>query len=533
MTVVRLILFYLFTGLLWLFINLPVEAGVPVKLGDEVLFQVEVGVGAFSAEERANAIASKISQLSYNRTFNPEKLKLVPNKDKIYIKSGATTIMTVTKEDAEAQNSSIEKISENNRDKINEAIRQYRKIYSLKSIIYGLFLSLLLTGLLLLLASIINKVSKRFNHYLNHHKNEIKPIKVQKLNLLSANKIYLGVSVLSRLFTIGLTFGLLYLYITAIFSFFPWTSPYALQLFSSVTRVLNDVLHAILLYFPNLIFIAIVGLVSYYVLSFLKFVFSEIEKGTLHFSWFKPDWADTTFKLLSFFTVALALAIIYPHLPGAGSDSFKGISIFLGVLVSLGSSTVVANSISGVVLTYTGAFNVGERIRIGDKTGDVIEKTLIVTRLRTIKNEIISIPNSKVLMADIVNYSLLAKEKGLLLHAEVTIGYDVPHTTVEKLLIKAAVSTVDTKEKRPPFVLIKALNDFYITYEINIPTDEPQKMAESYSKLHTNILNAFNQEGVEIMSPHYYALRDGNAAALPSENLPDNYKKAGFGVERM
>jgi small-conductance mechanosensitive channel len=177
----------------------------------------------------------------------------------------------------------------------------------------------------------------------------------------------------------------------------------------------------------------------------------------------------------------------------------------------------------GLSITYMRAFKVGDRVRIGDTVGDVIDKSLLVTHIRTIKNEDITIPNAMIMNTHVVNYSARAKEEGLILHTSVTIGYDAPWRTVHELLIEAARKTACILLEPKPFVLQTALNDFYVTYELNAYTDEPRQMVNTYSALHRNIQDSFNEAGVEIMSPHYAQLRDGNKTAIPDAYLPPGY----------
>ena len=177
----------------------------------------------------------------------------------------------------------------------------------------------------------------------------------------------------------------------------------------------------------------------------------------------------------------------------------------------------MAHVVAGSVLTYTRAFQVGDRVRIGDAEGDVTGKTLLVTRIRTIKNVDISIPNASVLRSQIVNFSSSAQAPGLVLHTPVTIGYDVAWRTVHRLLIEAALATPHVLPEPRPFVLQTALDDFYVRYEVNAYTDRPLVAAQTYSYLHQNIQDALHAGGVEILSPHYSALRNGSAIAVPPD----------------
>jgi small-conductance mechanosensitive channel len=228
--------------------------------------------------------------------------------------------------------------------------------------------------------------------------------------------------------------------------------------------------------------------------------------------------------------VVLVIIIIFPYLPGSKSPAFQGVSIFVGVLLSLGSSSAVANAIAGIILTYMRSFAVGDWVKIGDTTGEVVEKNALVTRIVTQKREIITIPNATVMNGSVMNYTREAKNGGVIFHTTATIGYDAPWKTVHQLLIDAARATEHILHSPAPFVLQTALNDFYVSYELNAYTDVPTKMQTIYSDLHQNIQDRFNEAGVEICSPHFSSLRDGNTIAIPQQYRPQGYTAPAFRV---
>jgi small-conductance mechanosensitive channel len=274
--------------------------------------------------------------------------------------------------------------------------------------------------------------------------------------------------------------------------------------------------------------VGVIALIAYYMIRLLRLIFGEIKGGELKIRGFYPDWAEPTDKLLRILVLAFALIVAFPYLPGAQSSAFRGVSIFLGLLLSLGSSSAVANAIAGVILTYMRSFLVGDWVQIGDTTGEVIEKNMLVTRVLNPKAEIITIPNATVMSGAVKNYSIEARKSGVIFHTTVTIGYDVPWRTVHQLLIQAALATKDVLQQHPPYVLQKGLDDFYVSYELNVYTDAPSLGMRTYSELHQNIQDKFNEAGVEICSPHFAALRDGNTSAIPEQYVKPNYKPPGF-----
>jgi small-conductance mechanosensitive channel len=285
-------------------------------------------------------------------------------------------------------------------------------------------------------------------------------------------------------------------------------------------------------YLPDLFAIAVIVVVVRYLLKFIHLFFVGIERGAITLPGFYRDWGEPTYKIVRFLVIVFAAVMLYPYLPGSDTDAFKGISIFLGVLVSFGSSSAIANIIAGVVMTYMRPFQLGDRVKIADTVGDVVRKTLLVTRVRTIKNVDVTIPNATVLASHIINYNSSAKERGLILHTGVSIGYGAPWRRVHELLIAAAEATNGVLKNPKPFVFQTLLQDFYVGYELNAYTERPNEMARIYSDLHENIQDQFNEAGVEIMSPHYTALREGNRMAIPDENLPKGYRAPAFRVTR-
>jgi small-conductance mechanosensitive channel len=268
-------------------------------------------------------------------------------------------------------------------------------------------------------------------------------------------------------------------------------------------------------YLPNFFFLLVLFLVTRYALKLLRFFFRETERGRMVFPGFYPDWAMPTFKLVRLIVIALALVVAFPYLPGSTSPAFQGISIFLGVLVSLGSTSAVANMVAGVILTYMRSFKVGDFVKIQETQGLVVGCGLLVTRIRTPKEEVVTIPNASVLATHVVNYSSRAREGGVILHSAVTIGYDAPWRQVHALLLSAAERTEGVLKSPAPFVLQNSLDDFYVTYELNAFTATPEVMPQIFSDLHKNIQDSFNEYGVQIMSPNYIADRNKPTVVPP------------------
>ena len=325
---------------------------------------------------------------------------------------------------------------------------------------------------------------------------------------------------------------LLVITLLTVFYLLPWTKAISISILGFVINPLKNILVSFWKYIPNLITIAVIIIVARLIIRLFRFLKYEVEKETLKIPGFYPDWALPTFNILRVLIILFTIVAVWPFLPGSGSQVFQGVSVFFGLVFSLTSASALSNFMAGLTITYTRAFKLGDRVKIGDVTGDIIEKSMLVTKIKTIKNEEITVPNTKIMNTEVINYSTCAPEHGLIIHTTVTIGYDAPWRQVHQLLTDAALNTGLILEKPYPFVLQTALNDFYISYQINAYTKSPNEMANIMSDLHENIQDSFNKAGVEIMSPHYKSVRDGNAIAIPEENRPADYNPPSFRVEK-
>ncbi|MFZ5434008.1 MAG: mechanosensitive ion channel family protein [Calditrichota bacterium] len=361
----------------------------------------------------------------------------------------------------------------------------------------------------------------------------IQAVKIRSVEVISEQRIVEIVEFAIRIIRFIVYVGLAYAYITLIFSYFDFTRTWSATLFHFVTAPILRTAAAFIAYLPSLFTILVVAFIARYAIKLVRWIFDEIKRQAITLPGFYPEWAQPTYKIARFLIIVFAIIVIFPYLPGADSKFFQGISIFVGLVFSLGSTSAIANIVAGVILTYMRPFKIGDRVRIADTVGDVIEKTLLVTRVRTIKNVDITIPNAMVLGSHIINFSSSSQERGLILHTGVTIGYDAPWRKVHELLLAAAAATPHILQDPPPFILQTALNDFYVSYELNAYTDEPNMMAVTYSELHQNIQDKFNEAGMEIMSPHYSAVRDGNRTAIPDDYLPRDYQAPGFRISPL
>jgi small-conductance mechanosensitive channel len=505
--------------------------GFPVVLGMDTLFFVYAKMGSFSPKERAEALSKRLRNLSGDYFFNGDSLKIIPADVTTDIVYKEDVIKSVSEMDAIWENISRESLAEKYKNIISSAIKKYKTEHSWKTLARDILLAVLVLAILFViiysLTKLFNWIKKRIE---NQRGNKFRGLKIRNYEFLDTNH---QVGVLFSLINIikwVIILILIYLSLPILLNIFPWTAGFSGKLISYFLDPIKKILVSIWDYLPNLFTIIVLVFFFRYLLRILYYFKTEIEKGRLKISGFYIDWANPTYQIIRILVLAFMLIIIFPYLPGSDSPIFKGVSVFLGVLFTFGSAGALGNIVAGLVLTYMRAYKIGDRVKIGDATGDVVEKSLLVTRIKTIKNEIISIPNSTVMGSHTTNFSAVAAENGLILHTSVTIGYDTPWRQIHDLLIKAALETELIDKDPAPFVFQDHLDDFYVNYQINAYTRDANKQHITYSLLHQNIQDTFNAAGVEIMSSHYSNIRDGNKSTVPSEHLPKDYVSPAFNV---
>jgi len=491
----------------------------PVVPFHDTLFYIRTGVGSFTAHDRAVAVTERIRNFSKEfGKFQPDSLIIFTDVDFISIAYNDFIITTVTDVDAKLMGKTQLALARDYKTLIENAIVQHEKdTYWLNILWRGILVALIVVGQYFLI-KILNLIFRKLSSKIEQLKGtKIKAIQIKSLKLIGeegAIKVILFFSKALRYLIILL---MLYLTIPLAFSIFPATRNFATILFGYVLTPLKAMLFGIVHFIPNLITIILIALIFRYIIKGLRFVAGEISKERLKIKGFYPDWAHPTFNIIRILLYAFMFVLIFPYLPGSDSRIFQGVSVFIGVIVSLGSTSIISNMMSGLVLTYMRPFKVGDYIKIDDVIGSVIEKTPFVIRIRTPKNEEVTIPNSGIMAAQTFNYSESARTFNLILHTEVTFGYETPWRQVHELLLSVAKQTPDILEDPKPFILQTALDDFYVEYQLNVYVVDADKMPQIYSDLRQNIQDVFRDAGIELLSPHYRAIRDGNKTTIPTK----------------
>lgn len=509
----------------------PPEQGYPVTVEGHEVFRIFEPVGPFSASDRAEKVSERLRKLAYAPNADVADLKANPSDYSTEIKLGDAMITVVTDDDAKRMHVSRALLAKYCVDQIRNTLNLARQEHSAKYLIRAAIYAIVTLAIYLVLVWLVVVSSRWLIRRLQRPGAvAVKGIKIQKSEILGGERIAELMAAGVRFLRAALLFILTYVLLATEFNYFPWTREHGQQLLAYVSTPVRFVGMAFLNYLPKLFYIAVIVFAMYYVLKLVRVLAREFHRGNIRIRGFYPEWVEPTHKIIRILLFAFTAVLIYPYLPGENSPAFKGVGIFLGVLVSLGSTSAVANVVAGIILTYTRGFRAGDWVKIGDNVGEIMAQTMLATHMQTFWNEEIIIPNSVVLNSHVINYSMLAKDKGLALHTSVTIGYDAPWRTVHKLLIEAALKTEFILAHPEPFVLQSALQDSYVQYQINAFTDKPREMLNIYSALHSNIQDCFFAAGVEIMSPVFSAIRDGNRTAMPAQYLPPDYRPQGFRI---
>jgi small-conductance mechanosensitive channel len=488
----------------------------PVLLYGDTLFLIKTPLNKSSTAERAEKITKNIKKIARDFNIGMDTIYLRNGVDFVNIMYNDELVFLVTSKDAVAFKIPKEDLAKVQMDRLREKLITKNTNLTLKEMFIraGYFI-ISLIGLIIILklinwifGKLIVSLSKFEKSVLNRKNNLIKYF-IPK----STKNIFVFLAKATR-FVLIVFFLLAYL--PFMFSFFPLTKGLVDLFYGYIETPVLFLIYGFINFLPNLFFIMVIVIFTRYILKVSRYFVEDIENGKLVLKNFPKDWAQTTQKMFSLLIYAFALVLIYPQIPGSTSSAFKGVSIFIGALLSFGSTSAIANMVAGVVITYMQPFKIGDRIKVQGIYGDVIEKTILITRLQTPKMEEVTIPNANIISSQIINYSANSNKNGVIMHTSITLGYDVPWSLAEKLLLRAARKSVLLQRDPKPFVLQTSLDDNYVSHELNVYTKQEKKMPLIYSNIHKNILDVFNEAGVEILSPQYIAARDGNMTTVPN-----------------
>ena len=482
--------------------------GRPIVFEKDTLYYLYTSYGPYDIDTRVKYVEEKLKELYNDPYFVADSIKIKPAGDYLSVMYNDKTITGVSIVDALWENSSQTELAQRYANIIKNTIVKYKEQNSLKSVLIRLAELLLVLFITFILVWAINRLFDFLKKItLNSEHRFLTSIRIRNYDFIKKPGIVKALVKLLAILRIVFLLFLLITIIPLIFDIFPSTQYLSKIIVQWISEPIKNVGIAIIGYLPHLFYIVIIAVITRYVLKILRFFALEIERGILKIKGFHPEWAHTTYVLARMMLWVLALVIMFPHLPGSDSDAFKGISVFLGVLISLGSSSAISNAIAGIVISYMRPFQVGDWIKSGEIIGAVIEKNALVTRLKTINNEDITIPNSAILSGATMNFTSIGKEIGLALNVQVKVRYDYSDNLVEELLIEAALKTNGISPKPHPYIFQISLSELNAVYELNAYTFHPENMYFIKSDLTKNIQSTFRQANIEIFSTQYVEIR--------------------------
>jgi small-conductance mechanosensitive channel len=492
--------------------------GVPLIIEGDTLFTLYDRKGGMRPEERVQNIRDAILESGKSMKLIADTVYVFEGDYTTDIMAGSNVIMSVTDNDAIWQNTTRQELGAQYcviiKDKINELHEEYGLQQKLKGLAYAAAIVLLLIVLIWITNWCYRHWRLRFTRFIMKR---IRSLAVKDYEVLNTRRIgVLSITTLNVLRWLVIAL-LMFTCIPVLFVIFPETESLAFRIIGYVWNPFVGIIKSVINFLPKFIQIVVIIFCFRYLVKGIRYLMNEIGSGRLKISGFYADWAQPTYFILRMLCYSFMIVMIWPLLPSSNSEVFQGVSVFIGIIISLGSSSIIGNVMAGMVMTYMRPFHVGDFIKYGDTEGFVIEKTMLVTRIRTRKNDVITIPNSNLMTSQTTNYTFSAQNFGLIVHTKVTIGYDVRWQEIRQLLLDAAHATKGLRQHPEPFVLVTALDDYYVEYEVNAYTSQYEKLSLIYSELRHNILDSFHSHGVEIMSPHIYAHRTDLELQIPKE----------------
>jgi small-conductance mechanosensitive channel len=487
-----------------------VTPGVPLVIEGDTLLYIYTSLGGDDPAHRVESVARKVTQIGKSLKLTTDSMHIFVSEYTDDVMCGEVVIVRVSDLDGLWNGMSRRELAEEYLRILSLEIERLHADYGLKAKLTGLGWAVFL----IVVQVLFFILTARFIRYLRHLIIEgvdgrMKPLVIKGYELMNIHQVKRILLFLTRVLQVFLVLLQLFISLPLLFSIFPETEKFTWNMINYVWSPLRDMVISIVRYFPNLVKIAVIVYVVRWVLKGLHHISDEIAVGHLKIDRFYQDWAQPTYHIIRIFVVAFTLVVIWPLLPGSESGVFKGVSIFVAALFSLGSTTTIGNLISGIIITYMRPFLVGDFVRIGDQEGEVVEKNAFITRLRDIKGNLVTVPNNSILSQQTVNYTAAARDgKGSIVHSTFTFTYHVPRETVEAYLLEGA-ARCELLEKNPkPFVLYTALEDFYTQYEINGYTKETARLFAVYSELHRNIIDVFHEHNLDPTSSHFIKVQE-------------------------
>lgn len=499
-----------------------ITAGAPLIIDDDTLLTLYARKGGMLAETRIKAAKEQIIKLGKRLTLFTDSCYVFEGDITSDVMVGNEVVISITDEDGLWENMTRQELANKFSLTIQDKIQELHEEYGLQQKLLGiLYVVLILVGQWIAIKVTLWLYRRWRRRLLRMLLSRSKPLNIKDYEVMNVHRQGNVFLVTFRILLYLFIMVQLVISIPLLFSAFPETKNFTFTIFNYIWEPITDIIGGVIKYLPNLFKIVIIILCFKYLVKGINYIMNEIASGKLKINGFYADWAHPTFVIVRVLCYSFMIVMIWPLLPSSDSEVFQGVSVFIGIIISLGSSSIIGNIMAGMVITYMRPFRIGDFIRYGEAEGFVIEKTVLVTRIRTRKNDVITIPNSNLLTSQTSNYTVAAHDYGIIVHTKVTIGYDMNWQEIRQLLLNAATATPGIEKKPKPYVNITALDDFYVEYEINAYTRKSETLSAVYSTLHQNILDSFHTAGVEIMSPHIYAHRNNLELQIPKDQQND------------
>jgi small-conductance mechanosensitive channel len=485
-----------------------VTPGVPLVIEGDTLLYIYASLGGEDAAHRVESVARKVTQIGKSLKLTTDSMHIFESEYTADVMCGEVVLIRVSDLDGLWNGMSRHELAEQQMRILSVEIEKLHADYGLKAKLTGLgwAVFLIVVQLLLFLLTV------RFVRYLRRLVIDglnVKPLVVKGYELMNVHQEKRILLLLTRVLQIFLVVVQLFISLPLLFSIFPETEKFTWNMINYVWSPLRDMVISFVRYFPNIVKIIVIIYVVRWVLKGLHHLSDEISVGHLKIDRFYQDWAEPTYHIIRIFIIAFTVVVIWPLLPGSESGVFKGVSIFVAALFSLGSTTTIGNLISGIIITYMRPFLVGDYVRIGEQEGEVVEKNAFITRLKDIKGNVVTVPNNSILSQQTINFTAAVRDgKGSVVHSVFTFTYHVPRETVEAYLLEGAARTELIEKSPKPFVLYTALEDFYTRYEINGYTKATDKLFMVYSELHKNIVDVFHEHNLDPTSSHFIKVQE-------------------------
>lgn len=487
-----------------------VTPGVPLVIEDDTLLIIYTSLGGDDPVHRVEAVTRKVTQIGKSLKLTTDSMHIFVSEYTDDVMCGEVVIIRVSDLDGLWNGMSRGELAEEYLKILSLEIERLHADYGLKAKLTGLGWAIFL----IVVQVLFFMLTSRFIRYLRCKiiegvNGRMKSLVIKDYEVMNIHQQKRILLLLTRILQIFLVLVQLFISLPLLFSIFPETEKFTWNMINYVWSPLRDMVVSIVRYFPNLVKIIVIIYVVRWVLKGLHHLSDEIVVGHLKIDRFYQDWAHPTYQIIRIFIIAFTLVVIWPLLPGSESGIFKGVSIFVAALFSLGSTTTIGNLISGIIITYMRPFLKGDFVRIGDQEGEVVEKNAFITRLRDIKGNLVTVPNNSILSQQTVNYTAAVRDgEGSIVHSTFTFTYHVPRETVEAYLLEGAARCKLLEKEPKPFVLYTALEDFYTQYEINGYTKETAHLFAVYSELHRHIIDVFSEHGLDPTSSHFIKMQE-------------------------